>query len=384
MKKNKKKKNNLLNTKNLLFLIITLLVIISLGTYAWLSYRTNDTAMVLTVGNINNVRVTLSPYQINAKANPVAAYTSGIMTDVEAINNNTASKKFVLYFKIDTIDTALRDSGFKYTITRATSGNTYTVYQNGNFANAVSNSDLTILEETLPNGATYKYKVYVWVDSSSGNQSAMQGKSFIAELRAEIVSIPSQYQQVEYLESSGTQYILTDIIPTNTTGVSAKVSTANNSADKIYFGSKGSNDSRFWVGNSSGNLYFGWNTVLSTRSAISTGTAYLVEMNYFNNRKTMLNSSTTNTISASLASGNSYKISIFGGNLAGTVSYLSSIRIYDIKFTNNGEVIAHFVPCYDTYNLISGNTYDAGLYDLVTNTYYGNDGSGNFSYGASV
>ena len=372
-----------IDRKGIVYIILSMIAVIVVGTFAWLSYRTQDTAMVLTIGEIQNIQVTLTPYQINSSMGSVNGYSSGIVTNVEAKNNASTSKKFKLYYKVDSIDAALAISSFKYTVTRsATKNGTYSVYGNtGNFAGVTSGDVVNVLDETLTAGQTYYYKVYLWLDGS-GNVSSAQGKTFTGELRAEIISLSDQYQQVEYLQSSGTQYIMTNIVASNTHGVYAKIASTDISHDLIFFGSKASStNSRFWVGNSN-TLYFGWNTVLSNKSNISQDVAFTIQMNYYNNRKTIFNGTATNSNLATLTT-NSNKISIFGGN-TGTVNYKSKIKLYEIRFSNGSEDIAHFVPCYDKYNKVTSTKYNAGLCDVLHNEFYSNQGSDYFDYGPAV
>ncbi len=377
------KKERKIDKKGIVALIISMILVILAGTFAWLSYRTQDTAMVLTIGEIQNIQVTLTPYQINSSLGSFNDYSSGLVTNVEATNNSSTSKKFKLYYKVDSIDSALAISSFKYTITRSTSKNgTYSkLGSDGNFSGVTSGDNVVILDETLTAGQTYYYKVYLWLDGS-GNVSSAQGKTFTGELRAEIISLSDQYQQVEYLQSSGTQYIMTNIVATNTHGVYAKLSSANITSDLLFFGSKASStNSRFWVGNSN-TLYFGWNTVLSNKSTISQNVVFTLQMNYYNNRKTIFNGTTTNSNLATLTT-NSNKIAIFAGN-NGSIVAKSSIKLYEIKFSNGSEDIAHFVPCYDKYNMVTSTKYNAGLCDVLHNEFYPNQGTDYFDYGPAV
>jgi len=183
------------NNKSIFIIIISIALVIISGTFAWLSWRSQNTAMVLTIGDIRGLTVSLKPYQINATLSPVASYTSStnvVVVDVTADNKKTEEDNFKLFYKIDTIDDALKSEGFKYTIAKCTSNcsnaNNYTVLNNagGDFSTATSNSNLNIYQETVPANTTYNYKVYLWIDSNAGNQSNMQNKTFTGELRAKI------------------------------------------------------------------------------------------------------------------------------------------------------------------------------------------------------
>ena len=58
----------------------------------------------------------------------------------------------------------------------------------GNFMAANNNSPLTIYEENIPAGVTYKYKLYIWVQELNTDQSALQNKLFVANVMAEIAA----------------------------------------------------------------------------------------------------------------------------------------------------------------------------------------------------
>ncbi len=225
------------NKKKYIFMIIIMMIaVILVGTYAWLTYRTNDTAMVLTIGDIRSVQVTLSPYQIKGTLDEVTTYTSGKLTEVEAVNNSTESKKFKLYYQINSIDASLATSSLKYKVMRSTNGSTYSDYKNGTFSGTYAGSNLTIMEETLPAGPnlTYMYKVYLWLNSGSSGASG----TFDGELRADIVNLPSQYQHVEYIQFSGTQYIDTGVLTNQNLELECDFSTTT--ASKLLFGARGS------------------------------------------------------------------------------------------------------------------------------------------------
>ena len=178
-----------LSLKSFIMIVVSMAIIISFGTYAWLSYRSNETAMVLTIGNINNVEITLSPYRITSVANPVATYASEKYTNVTAINSNNIPRNFTLYYKINNIANELKIASFKYTIERSTNnGSSYSLLKTGNFTTASSGSNMTILEENLPASTTYKYKVYIWLDANGGNQASAQDKTLDCELRASIIN----------------------------------------------------------------------------------------------------------------------------------------------------------------------------------------------------
>ena len=186
------KKNINLTKKHIIIIIIAILLITIAGTFAWLSWRSNDTALVLTVGDINSAQVILKPYQINATITPVLTYENEEYTEVTATNNSTTAKVIKLFYKINNIDAELVSTNFKYTITKSTdNGSTYTEYLSGDFSTASTDSEFYIMEESISASNAYKYKVYIWLYSSDENQTNVQGKTFNGELRASIENSPT-------------------------------------------------------------------------------------------------------------------------------------------------------------------------------------------------
>ena len=130
------------NILRLLYAIAGIIAIIG-GTFAWLSYRTNGTSLVLTIGDVNGMTVTVKPYKLSGTL-PVTDYytTEGKVIDVTVVNKSTNDQIFTLYFDVESIDPVLKASSFfKYKVVKSTNnGSTYSDVQNGtgNFNNATN------------------------------------------------------------------------------------------------------------------------------------------------------------------------------------------------------------------------------------------------------
>ena len=110
----------------------------------------------------------------------------------------------------------------------------YAVYDNasatgtplsvGSIVSADVGNDKVILEGISINSTQKYYYIYVWLDGYLIDDSVAEF-TFNAYISASAVqsALPSGYQRVMYIESTGTQHILTNIIPDNTTGVYAKI-----------------------------------------------------------------------------------------------------------------------------------------------------------------
>lgn len=187
--------------------------------------------------------------------------------------------------------------------------------------------------------------------------------------------LPAGYQQVEYIESTGTQYIITDIIPNNSMGIYAKVSTDDVVNNSNIIGANGQGDSRFFVSIKEGTANYGWNKFFKTNLSVSPNVIYTIELNYYNSRVGVLNNEVAFTITDNLSSKATRPIYIFAVNWGGTANGNSIMKLYELKLTEGATIKHNFVPCY---NINSGVI---GLYDTVNDVFYTNAGSGEFLYG---
>ena len=183
------------------------------------------------------------------------------------------------------------------------------------------------------------------------------------------------YQKVEYVQSNGNQYIGTGIIPNDSYGYYARLSSQDINNDKLYFGVKTSGY-RFWVGNVSNQLYFGFNGSTDVTS-ITADTIYEIKYNYNNDRKFVVDSTVVKNNTDTLST-QSNPINIFGGNNQGSPDYLSSIKLYSFKITNGSSLVADYVPCYHKASGI------VGLCDLVSATFKSSNTSTALSKGSDV
>ena len=366
---------NIVNKKNLLIGIMLILVAIAVGTYAWYSYQTKRSAMVLTVGEINKLRVTLSPYQFSGTLTPTTTYTGSSYTQITAVNNVSSDGKINVYYQINSIDSALINSGFKYTICKSTDGSNYPAASctTGNFASAstVTGSTVPVLtNESIAGSSTVYYRVYLWIDSSSGNQSAMQGKIFDGELRADILTtLPSAYQQVEYIRSTGTQYIDTGVSPSTYNGnyaieleeahdlISSNMYIAGTSAGSTSATSRA--NIRINSGGTSCSVFV--NNASGSAIGVNANGVLINSVNYIkytvsttNSSRTLQVNSTTNSSSEAFVSSSTANFKLFGYSTGNFVGMIYSAKIY-----GNGTMVRNMIPCYRRSDNV------AGLYDVI-------------------
>lgn len=191
--------------------------------------------------------------------------------------------------------------------------------------------------------------------------------------------LPSEYKKIYYIESSGTQYIDTGVIAK--TGLSSEIyvkilqdgdftiSGVRKNNERLYLlhyyhrytlGYNG-----YYQSEVSDIDYYKFNTVLKNRNQI-------LKMN----DEVILTKSINQNLNLDAT------IFIFGSNNGyGNLTYPGSMRIYNMKIweENNDGVdvlVRNFVPCYRK------SDHEYGLYDLVTEIFYENQGTGSFIGGA--
>ena len=187
--------------------------------------------------------------------------------------------------------------------------------------------------------------------------------------------IPAQYEVVDYIQSSGSQYIDTGLYPNQDYGAvvsfkyiaqgfvfGAELNWSNQSFDLIP-----SYDGVTYVYyNSTSFRYYGtMNTTSLYTCDVKKGAGKLYKdevLVYEHNEATRIFTS-------------SYKLVLFALNRGGSIREYGKIKMYACDIYENDVVLRSFVPVFDTINQVYG------LYDVVGQQFYGNSGSGNFTGG---
>lgn len=179
------------NKKIVLTIFLMIIIIIS-GTVAWLTWKSKESSLVLTVGEVNGPSISLYPYQLNGTLSPVLNYESVNYVQVEATNNKSKEVKAKLFYNVKSIDNALISGDVKYTVTSSDSKNgTYTEYATGDLSSASAGGTQDVANISIPANSNKFYRVYLWIDGNSSNSANMQNKTLSLELRSEFVSEPA-------------------------------------------------------------------------------------------------------------------------------------------------------------------------------------------------
>lgn len=206
---------------------------------------------------------------------------------------------------------------------------------------------------------------------------AMLLKQYMFNNKKKGARLPSAYQEVEYIESTGTQYINTLVIPTSKT--SWEIEFEQTKANIWYFGADTG-----WVTNGFGfNVYADRGTDIYPLLYINSSTYYDFETLEANQRYVVKYGNGLLRVNST-----EYSVPSFTGTQTNPI-YTNSInrngtpdsiaqgkgKIYSLKFYEDNTIIRDFVPCYRK----SDN--EVGLYDLVNGVFYTNQGSGSFIAG---
>lgn len=185
--------------------------------------------------------------------------------------------------------------------------------------------------------------------------------------------LPSGYTQLEYIQSSGSQYINTGFKPNQDTKISITVDFPLSGTTWLYGGrtSAGSNSLGF-LSEGGSNYRFDYASSINKLTVKPTG-KFTIDSDknkcYINGELAVTADYTTFTSPVNMY--------IFNNNNNGSLSSGSSAKLYSCSIYDNGVLIRNFIPCKNASGVI-------GLYDNVGGKFYANAGTGTFTVGPEV
>lgn len=195
-----------------------------------------------------------------------------------------------------------------------------------------------------------------------------------------------QYQRVEYINTDGTSYIVTDICADNSCGIEM-IASFPNVADHACMGSRENSDNtRFYSPYPLGlnSTYFGFNTAIKITASISLNTVYRWQTNFVNSRlASVYDMNGTNIgstpISATLEP-HTAPIYIFNTVRCetGTASSPRKLNLYGVRISAGHEVVREYTPCYRKSDGV------VGLHEKFTGQFLTAEDGGAFAKGADI
>ena len=193
--------------------------------------------------------------------------------------------------------------------------------------------------------------------------------------------LPDEYQRVEYIESTGTQYIDTGVIPDVTSKFIITFQFTDLTEARQFNGTY-NGTGRFgfarWadlggasqtivilVGGSNAKSYANIDMLKHTITVLGNGYRSVDSTFALSEDITFTKQETTFTLFAGHNNSNN------------SVNFYSHIRLFGFEMYDNDVLIRNLIPCYNE----SG---EIGLYDTVENKFYINEGTGEFLKGEDV
>ena len=206
---------------------------------------------------------------------------------------------------------------------------------------------------------------------------------------AEAAVLPAEYQEIEYLQSSGTQYINTGVVPGAMFGVTARLNTGTYKHESAFFGTDW-NTCRYCFRQQSNNFYFYGNSTTICDVQSDTACTVTIEPTTGSNGTFTFapDGGTPFSKEVSLVNNASTtSLRIFG---TGAANRFTSFRVYSFKLykreTTEGDegAVTTDVPQLDLVPCEEKATGVYGLYDLSRDKFLTNAGTGVFIAGPHV
>ena len=192
--------------------------------------------------------------------------------------------------------------------------------------------------------------------------------------------LPSEYQEVEYIQSSWTQWIDTLIKATNNTKVEIKTSNTYTSGSQLaIMGSRTFPKTNAFMISFYSNGWICWDWAESQMSNILNKTSILLidkNLSYIYNENTSTYDLMHTFTNATFTTPSN--MIFFWERQGNTVMNLSTIKFYYCKIWENNTLVRDFITCYRKSDSV------IWMYDLVNNQFYTNSWSGTFSKWSDV
>lgn len=184
------------------------------------------------------------------------------------------------------------------------------------------------------------------------------------------MALPSGYTKLDYIESSGRQYINTGFKPNQNTRCVIDIENLS-SAQAAFFGARANQNAAsftyFSLTATTGRSDYG--SSKQSMSFTNTVGRYTVDQN--KNVCTSNGVTATGTANTFQLTNNLYLMAV---NQADAAIQNAKLKLYSAKVYDNGTLVRDFIPCKNASGTL-------GLWDNVNSVFYANAGKGTFSTG---
>lgn len=246
----------------------------------------------------------------------------------------------------------------------------------------LSNLGLNENVATAPAGA--KYVRFCWrLDEYNPNwiSSVWLCKNGVCDHWTPYFVVPSEYQLLFYIQSSGTQYIDTGISINYATQKIEQRAIAQYTTSTTNRELMGANGYGFWGKAENNKLESAVGTAggAITESALDKNAVRLTTEPQGKTVLFLVNDNQYSATASTLAN-NYYAVYIFaiGGRNGAAASFFCKAKVYEYEVLLNDEVVSHLVPVKRRSDGV------LGMYDLIGNRFRANAGTGTFIAGDTI
>ena len=191
--------------------------------------------------------------------------------------------------------------------------------------------------------------------------------------------LPSAYQQVEYIEATGTQFIDTGFVPNKNSGIEITFSAQSYENDGAYIYGAGvrSGDTAFELYPWNNTLEFNYGDECLFAGAVPPANTKITAYHKKTNVGFSFDGYTYSGTISNQEFTTPYSLTICALHRE-TILPSQSMRVYDCVIYDGNVIVRNYMPCYRI------SDKKPGLYDLIDNKFYGNSGEGEFLHGNPI
>jgi len=342
-----------------------------------------------------------------------------------SVKGKNTSPKDVLYEIIlehgENIDEKIRidDKFLKFRLVEVIDEKEVEIFNNKSFTsinNTPIHVDGVLANTNLEMEKTYR--LYVWVNgvlignTENANYTSLEWANIYSNIKVLVKSdskleqhtytvsfnqlLSSEYQEVEYIENSGVQYIDTGVIPTSTLKTEITYMDTSGEFSNYVLGSITGSEGEiihYGLASDDNNLtiipYYNTSTKNPFNKERVKDEIYHVILDMEHNKNSQHRMKATLEV---LTNGIKEEVTtVWKEDLTGEIPNIyvfaikgeeshthSGMRLYSLKFYDEGKLIRNFIPCYRKSDGV------IGLYDMVGEEFYENSGTGTFLKGNDV
>ena len=165
-------------------IILLLIVIISIGSFAFITWRSPDGEELITkIGDIATVKFENGVNINTDKLTPVLNYEEGSELTFSIEKTIDSSIYVNLYFTINEIDNNLKNNKLKYILLEKQE-NEYIPLKYGDFSELENDNNLNIINNYRLEDSIKEFKIYIYIDGTVNNQN-MENKIININLNVE-------------------------------------------------------------------------------------------------------------------------------------------------------------------------------------------------------